>query len=362
MFARLMIVALLFACCGKSFSQDPNVSASYRALVPFNLLPLVHAAETQNELGLSTEQITDLEEYFVKELDGPWFRSRILPAEKQNVELDRLESQFWTWASKEWTADQVERLKQLELQSLGSRMLLRNDVVKQLNLTTAQLKLFAEAAQSTFDANKKLQDATTKGASNSALETAVQDAVKAEQQAFTTKLTTDQLKKLSVLAGEKFDTTRLQRIYPMAPEFVEGTEWFNSSPVTLQSLRGKVVLVHFYAFQCHNCHANFEIYRRWHEQLQEKGVVVIGIQSPETAQEKDPEQIRKAALERNLAFPIVLDVKMQNWNTWANTMWPTVYVIDKRGYLRHWWQGELNWQGATGDKTIEQIVEKILDE
>ncbi|MBL8873952.1 MAG: hypothetical protein JNK90_29525, partial [Planctomycetaceae bacterium] len=46
----------------------------------------------------------------------------------------------------------------------------------------------------------------------------------------------------------------------------------------------------------------------------------------------------------------------------SNTMWPTVYVIDKRGYIRHWWQGELNWQGATGDKVIEDVVEAALKE
>ncbi len=155
---------------------------------------------------------------------------------------------------------------------------------------------------------------------------------------------------------------KLKRIYPMAPEFAAGTEWFNSQPLTLESLRGKVVLVHFYAFQCHNCHANFAIYQRWHKQLKDKGVVVIGIQSPETSQERDPEAVRKAAADRGLEFPIIMDTEMKNWNAWANTMWPTVYVVDKRGYLRHWWQGELNWQGATGDQTIEQVVESALAE
>lgn len=116
----------------------------------------------------------------------------------------------------------------------------------------------------------------------------------------------------------------------------------NSKPLTLKELRGKVVLVHFYAFQCHNCHANFEIYRRWHDQLRSKGVEVVGIQTPETPTERDPAAVKSAAAERKLEFPILVDLESKNWAAWGNTMWPTVYVIDKNGYIRHWWQGELN--------------------
>ncbi len=89
---------------------------------------------------------------------------------------------------------------------------------------------------------------------------------------------------------------------------------------------------------------------------------MIGIQSPETSKERDPQAVRQAAAERGLEFPIIMDTDMKNWDTWANRLWPTVYVVDKRGYLRHWWLGELNWQGATGDKVIEQVVEAALAE
>jgi len=132
--------------------------------------------------------------------------------------------------------------------------------------------------------------------------------------------------------------------------------------VTMASLKGNVVLVHFYAFQCHNCHANFGIYRRWHDELTAKGVVVVGIQTPETKSERDPDAVKAAAAERDLKFPVMVDLESKNWNAWGNTMWPTVYVVDKQGYLRHWWQGELNWKGATADKTIEDLVETLLAE
>jgi peroxiredoxin len=93
-----------------------------------------------------------------------------------------------------------------------------------------------------------------------------------------------------------------------------------------------------------------------------QGVVVIGIQTPETQPERDLTAICKAATDNRLEFPILMDLKSENWKAWGNTMWPTVYVIDKKGYLRHWWQGELNWQGATGDQTIERIADDLLKE
>jgi len=58
----------------------------------------------------------------------------------------------------------------------------------------------------------------------------------------------------------------------------------------------------------------------------------------------------------------LVDVSSKNWDAWGNTMWPTVYVVDKNGYIRWLWQGELNWQGATGDKSIEKLVDELLEE
>ncbi|HAC90510.1 MAG TPA: hypothetical protein DCF63_07725 [Planctomycetaceae bacterium] len=67
-------------------------------------------------------------------------------------------------------------------------------------------------------------------------------------------------------------------------------------------------------------------------------------------------------MKKGFEFPVLIDLKSENWNAWGNTMWPTVYVIDKKGYIRSWWQGELNWQGATGDKSIENLVDELLAE
>ncbi len=329
--------------------------------LPHQLLPLIHASEVQRELKLSDKQVEELETFFAS-VDGPWFRSRITPPKVQAATLTKLEDEFWRWAASAFKSEQINRLKQLELQAMGSRMLLREDIARQMKLTQTQTDKMIEFVRATESAQQKLEAAAKKKQPTQDLEKLVTEATNAEHVGCVDVLTAAQKRQVASIIGSPLDTTKLKRIYPMAPEFATGTEWFNSSPMTLASLRGQVVLVHFYAFQCHNCHANFAIYQKWHKQWKDKGVVVIGIQSPETKLESDASAVRQAAVDRGLEFPIIMDSEMKNWNAWANTMWPTVYVVDKRGYLRHWWQGELNWQGATADKLIEQVVESALAE
>lgn len=74
------------------------------------------------------------------------------------------------------------------------------------------------------------------------------------------------------------------------------------------------------------------------------------------------ESIRKKAAESGLKFPIVVDNDSKIWNTWTNRIWPSVYLVDKQGYVRYWWYGELNWQGAEGEKFMREKIEELLAE
>ena len=338
-----------------------SVPSEYRSLVPRQMLALLHAPEVHQELKLNRTQVTELELLFA-EIDGPWFQLRNQSQQQQLPVLDSLDHRVHSWLAEHVTNEQRERLRQIELQAQNVRMLLRNDVALELKLELMQQERFAKLARSTDAAQAALQKAIMSGEPGDELQSKAKASAKAEQDAVKKGLKPEQTPRLQKMLGESFDTSKLKRIYPMAPEFVTVEHWLNSGPLTLRELRGKVVLVHFYAFQCHNCHANFEIYRRWHDQWREKGVVVVGIQTPETSQERDPAAVKSAAAERKLEFPIMVDVASKNWEAWGNTMWPTVYVVDKNGYLRQWWQGELNWKGATADKTIEQVVEQLLAE
>lgn len=93
-----------------------------------------------------------------------------------------------------------------------------------------------------------------------------------------------------------------------------------------------------------------------------KGLTVLGIHTPEGDGERDIDSIKKKAQEEKLAFPIVVDNDKQNWNTWGNTMWPTVYLIDKQGYMRNFWMGELKWQGTDAEKIMREQIEELLAE
>ena len=144
-----------------------------------------------------------------------------------------------------------------------------------------------------------------------------------------------------------------------APEIRGVDEWINSAPLTLADLRGKVVALHFFTFGCINCVHNQPAYKDWHERFSGKGAVVLGIQTPEGDGDRKLESIRKAIQDQGIAYPVAVDNAKENWNAWANHMWPSVYLIDKEGYVRWWWYGELNWQGAQGEKLYRREDRRI---
>ncbi len=342
-------------CTGTAQAQ-----AQPQQYIPHHLLGLIHTPEVHRELKLTQGQVDQLENLF-DQIDGQWWRSRNLKPDENAVVILKLEETVNDWFRSNCTAVQEQRLQQLVLRSQGTRMLLRKDVKQKLGLSKGQSQSIFELARSTQNAQVELQKATRQNLSTDDLRDVFSKAQQAEQQVFTSVLKPEQIAKLSELVGQEFDTKGLKRIFPRAPELIASKHWLNSKSLTLAELRGKVVLLHFYAFQCHNCKANFDVYRRWHEKYGDQ-VVVIGIQTPETALERDPLAVTRAAGKEDLKFPILIDLESANWKNWSNTMWPTVYVIDKQGYLRQWWQGELRWQGANGDQTIEKLVGELLSE
>lgn len=154
------------------------------------------------------------------------------------------------------------------------------------------------------------------------------------------------------------------RLRAQAPELEErpADEWLNSEPLKLADLRGKVVVLHFWAFGCINCIHNQPHYKNWHEKYAGKGVTVIGVHTPETEREKDFDAVRKSAEEKGLKFPIVMDKDARTWKTWDNRWWPCTYLIDKKGIVRYRWDGELNWKNAKGEAAMRKKIEELLAE
>ena len=89
---------------------------------------------------------------------------------------------------------------------------------------------------------------------------------------------------------------------------------------------------------------------------------MLGVHTPETTRERDEKLVRDKVTESKFTFPVVIDNEKKNWNAWGNSMWPAVYIIDKRGRLRYWWYGELNWKEAGGQQIMAQKIKELLAE
>ncbi len=143
---------------------------------------------------------------------------------------------------------------------------------------------------------------------------------------------------------------------PLAPEIIAGGQWLNSEPLRLSELRGKVVLVDFWTYSCINCQRTFPYLRDWWEKYKDDGLVIIGVHSPEFEFEKDVDNVREAAADFDLTYPIVQDNDFATWRAYSNRYWPAKYFIDKDGIIRGTHFGE----GAYDES--EKLIQKLLSE
>lgn len=141
-----------------------------------------------------------------------------------------------------------------------------------------------------------------------------------------------------------------------APEIIPGGKWFNSEPLTLGELKGKVVVVDFWTYTCINCQRTFPYLRQWHEKYKDKGLVIIGVHSPEFEFEKSESNLARAIKDFDLKYPIVQDNNFDTWYAYNNHYWPAKYFIDKEGYIRYTHFGE----GAYDES--EKVIQELLKE
>jgi thiol-disulfide isomerase/thioredoxin len=152
-----------------------------------------------------------------------------------------------------------------------------------------------------------------------------------------------------------------EEVVTAAPEFPPDTQWLQSEPLTLASLRGQVVIVHFWTFGCINCIHNYPVYKAWHEKYADKGLTIIGVHTPEFANEADVDRIRAKARDNGLKFPIAIDNDSRIWKSWDNQYWPSIYLIDKKGRVRGHWDGELHLESAEGQQFASRIDELLAE-
>jgi cytochrome c biogenesis protein CcdA/thiol-disulfide isomerase/thioredoxin len=139
-----------------------------------------------------------------------------------------------------------------------------------------------------------------------------------------------------------------------APELRGLTGWINSDPVTLEQLRGKVVLVDFWAYSCINCQRSIPHVVAWDQAYRDAGLTVLGIHSPEYAFEKEQRNVEAGGREFGIEYPVALDNNLATWTTYRNRYWPAHYLIDAEGTVRHIRFGE----GGYAD--TEQLIRELL--
>ena len=133
----------------------------------------------------------------------------------------------------------------------------------------------------------------------------------------------------SALLGE--ETTR-QDSRPV-PEFSGISAWLNSPPLTTEGLRGKVVLVQFWTYSCINCLRTLPYVTKWYEQYKDKGLVVVGVHTPEFAFEKERANVETAIKRLGIHYPVAQDNQYRTWRAFGNQYWPAAYLIDRSGTI-----------------------------
>jgi cytochrome c biogenesis protein CcdA/thiol-disulfide isomerase/thioredoxin len=158
--------------------------------------------------------------------------------------------------------------------------------------------------------------------------------------------------------GEGVTEAHLPR-YGRAPEFTGTQRWFNTpgtKPLTLKSLRGKVVLIDFWTYTCINCLRTLPYLEAWDTRYRGDGLVIVGVHSPEFPFERDAGNVAGAIKREGIRYPVAQDNELKTWDAWGNQYWPAEYLIDAQGQVRHVHFGEGEY-----DKT-EMAIRSLLEE
>jgi cytochrome c biogenesis protein CcdA/thiol-disulfide isomerase/thioredoxin len=158
--------------------------------------------------------------------------------------------------------------------------------------------------------------------------------------------------------GEGVTEAHLPRYGP-APEFTGTQRWFNTpgnGPLTLKSLRGKVVLIDFWTYTCINCLRTLPYLEAWDARYRKDGLVIVGVHSPEFPFERDAGNVAGAIKREGIRYPVVQDNQLATWDAWGNQYWPAEYLVDAQGQVRHVHFGEGEYDQS------EMAIRSLLEE
>ncbi|HET7148030.1 MAG TPA: thioredoxin family protein [Candidatus Nitrosopolaris sp.] len=147
--------------------------------------------------------------------------------------------------------------------------------------------------------------------------------------------------------------------FQKAPEFAQIAGYVNTpsnAPLTLGSLKGKVVLVDFWTYSCINCIRTLPHLNDWYQKYADKGFVIVGVHSPEFDFEKNYDNVKIAVQKLGIKFPVILDSNHGTWNAYGNMYWPRDYLVDTQGYIRYDHIGEGDYNAT------ESVIQSLLAE
>jgi thiol-disulfide isomerase/thioredoxin len=140
------------------------------------------------------------------------------------------------------------------------------------------------------------------------------------------------------------------------PSLVGAITWLNSQPLTVDGLRGKVVLINFWTYTCINWLRQLPYVRAWAQKYKDQGLAVIGVHTPEFEFEKNIDNVRRASTEMRIDYPIAVDNDYAVWRAFGNRYWPALYFIDTQGRIRHYQFGEGGYEQS------ERVIQQLLSE
>jgi thiol-disulfide isomerase/thioredoxin len=158
------------------------------------------------------------------------------------------------------------------------------------------------------------------------------------------------------LFGQSADAQASPPVEGQLPGFDGAAGWLNSPPLTHEDLRGKVVLADFWTYTCINWLRTLGYLRAWAEKYKRHGMVLVGIHTPEFPFEGEVDNVRWAASEMKVEYPIALDPNYAVWRDFGNQYWPALYIADADGRIRHHQFGE------GGYEECERVVQQLLRE
>ena len=157
------------------------------------------------------------------------------------------------------------------------------------------------------------------------------------------------------LANLEADTLIAADKATAAPEFAKGN-WINSDPLTLNKLRGRVVVVEFWTFGCFNCRNTLPAVKEWDARYRDRGLTIVGVHTPETDSEYSLDNVRREVPALGIKYPVVTDNDYQTWKAYGVEAWPTIAVLDKQGRVRWLHVGEGHYEET------ENVIKTLLAE